>query len=280
MPTRVRVAALLAMVLVAAGCADSTTEPLPRPTAPENATYVELDVDAGADRPAGPLAGKHIVIDPGHQLGNGAHPAEIARPVPAGGFDKPCNTTGTATDAGIAEATITWQISRIVVRELRARGATVRLTRSSDSVDEWGPCVDARGRAGNPRPGHPGADAKVSIHADGNIGGGPGFHVIVPEDRAPWTDDIAAPSARLGEQLRDALVLRGLQPAEYVGSDGIDVRSDLATLNLSDVPTVMLESGNLRDPQDADLLTSPQGQRRYARAVVTALIWTLRPGLR
>src|SRR5688572_13592749 len=38
-----------------------------------------------------------VVLDPGHNGGNADAPEEIARPVPAGGFTKPCNTTGTAT---------------------------------------------------------------------------------------------------------------------------------------------------------------------------------------
>src|SRR4051794_8488319 len=45
-----------------------------------------------------PLAGRTIVIDPGHNGGNGANPALINQLVPAGGFDKPCDTTGTETD--------------------------------------------------------------------------------------------------------------------------------------------------------------------------------------
>ena len=58
-----------------------------------------------------PLGGRTIVIDPGHQLGNHNFPRQINRMVPAGGFKKPCNTTGTATDGGYPEATFTWQVS-------------------------------------------------------------------------------------------------------------------------------------------------------------------------
>src|SRR5687768_4560869 len=61
-----------------------------------------------------PLAGKTVVIDPGHQLGNHNYPREINRSVPAGGFRKPCNTTGTATNAGFPEATFVWQVSRVL----------------------------------------------------------------------------------------------------------------------------------------------------------------------
>jgi N-acetylmuramoyl-L-alanine amidase len=78
------------------------------------------------------LAGRVVVIDPGHQLGNRHFPRRINRQVPAGGFTKPCNTTGTATNGGYPEATFVWQVSRLVAARLRGLGATVRLTRHSN----------------------------------------------------------------------------------------------------------------------------------------------------
>ncbi len=59
-----------------------------------------------------PLAGRVVVVDPGHQLGNGGFPGRLTRPVPAGGFEKPCNTTGTATPDGFPEATLNWRVAR------------------------------------------------------------------------------------------------------------------------------------------------------------------------
>src|SRR4249919_3513795 len=78
-----------------------------------------MPADAGPARPdtPKPLAGKTIVIDPGHQLGNSRHLAQINRPVNAGGFMKPCNTTGTATNGGFPEATLNWDVAIL----LRAR---------------------------------------------------------------------------------------------------------------------------------------------------------------
>lgn len=215
---------------------------------------------------SGPLAGTTVVLDPGHQLGNARFPAEINRPVPAGGFTKPCNTTGTATDGGYPEATLNWQVSRRVRARLVDLGATVVMTRTSNRLDRWGPCVDVRGRAGN----RIGADLKVSIHADGSYAAGArGFHVIAPPARAGWTDDIARPSMVLARSVRSGLVRSGMPVANYVaGGDGIDVRSDLATLNLSDVPTVMVELGNMRDPRDARRMTTARGRAAYASALV------------
>ena len=222
---------------------------------------------------ARPLAGKVVVIDPGHQLGNRNFPAEINRQVPAGGFTKPCNTTGAATDGGYPEATFVWQVSRRLARRLRSLGATVRLTRHSNRADRWGPCVDVRGRAGNRIPGLGAADLKVSVHGDGSyVAGARGFHVIAPADRAPWTDDIHRPSLRLAADVRRGLLRRGFPVANYIaGGDGLDVRSDLATLNLSDVPTVMVELGNMRNAGEARVMTSPRGRARYARGLAAGV---------
>jgi N-acetylmuramoyl-L-alanine amidase len=216
-----------------------------------------------------PLAGRTVVIDPGHQLGNHNYPAEIDRLVPAGGFDKPCNTTGTATDRGYPEATLVWQVSRLLKHRLEALGATVRMTRHSNRQDRWGPCVNVRGRDGNALP----ADLKISVHGDGSYAAGAhGFHVIAPTDRRPWTHDIFKPSRRLAVDTRAALRRVGLPVANYIaGGDGLDFRSDLATLNLSDVPTVMVELGNMRNPTDARKMTSATGRVTYARGLARAV---------
>ncbi len=66
-----------------------------------------------------------IVIDPGHQLGNHSFPGRINRLVPAGGFKKPCNTTGTSTNGGYSEATFTWRVARLLRVRLETRGARV-----------------------------------------------------------------------------------------------------------------------------------------------------------
>jgi len=221
----------------------------------------------------GALAGKVIVLDAGHQLGNHNFPAEINRLVEAGGFTKPCNTTGTATNGGYDEATFAWRVTGKLKAKLEKAGATVVLTRTSNREDRWGPCVDVRGRAGNTLPSGGRADLKISIHGDGSLSSGAhGFHVIYPPSRAPWTDDIAKPSKRLASVTKDALTGKGFTVANYIaGGDGLDPRTDLGTLNLSDVPTVMVELGNMRDSGDASVMTSAAGQARYARALAVAV---------
>lgn len=253
---------VLLLVLAAGGCADGTTAT----RLPDAAPARTMTSDA---TPVVPLAGRVVVVDPGHQLGNRRFPRQTSRPVPAGGFRKPCNTTGTATADGFAEATFVWRVSRVVVRRLEALGARVVLTRTSNSNGRWGPCVDVRGRAGN----RVGADLKLSIHADGSYAAGArGFHVIRPPARRPWTHDIAGPSRALALDVRSALRDGGFRDATYTaGGDGLDVRRDLATLNLSDVPTVVVELGNMRSVREARVMTSARGRARYAAALVAGV---------
>jgi N-acetylmuramoyl-L-alanine amidase len=229
--------------------------------------------ESGSRSGSASLSGRVVVIDPGHQLGNHRFPRQIGRLVPAGGFRKACNTTGTATNGGYPEASFTWDVALRLRERLRDLGAVVRMTRHSNRQDRWGPCVDARGRAGNTIDGGGAADLKISIHADGSHArGAHGFHVIAPPDRRPWTHDIYRSSRRLALATRAALLDRGLSCATYVaGGDGLDVRRDLGTLNLSDVPTVMVELGNMRNSRDAARMTRPEGRERYARALTAAV---------
>ena len=227
-------------------------------------------VSAPARQAAGalPLAGVRIALDPGHQLGNHNFPEEIGRLVPAGGFRKPCNTTGTGTNGGYPEATLNFRIARLVQARLEALGARVRLTRTRNSESLWGPCVDARGEFG----ARVDARLMVSLHADGAASGERGFHVIAPKARSPWTTDIARPSRRLARALRAGFDAAGIPRSTYVG-DGtaLSIRSDLGTLNMSDVPVAMLEVGNMRNPSDAHRMTTKKGRHRYARAVVRGI---------
>jgi N-acetylmuramoyl-L-alanine amidase len=143
----------------------------------------------------------------------------------------------------------------------------VPMTRTTNSERRWGPCVDTRGRFGK----RVGARLMVSLHADGAPSSGHGFHVIAPTRRAPWTTDIAAPSLRLAKALRSGLVRGDFRRSTYTGHRGLDIRSDLATLNLSDVPVAMIEIGNMRNAGDARRMTSASGRARYATAVVRGI---------
>ncbi|WP_107484429.1 N-acetylmuramoyl-L-alanine amidase, partial [Streptomyces reticuliscabiei] len=202
-----------------------------------------------SEEPAASLAGKVVVIDPGHNPGNFKHTAEIARKVNIGTNSKECDTTGTATNSGYTEAEFTLDVARRLRTVLEQQGATVKFTQDGDRSDyAFGPCVDERARIGNAA--H--ADAVVSIHADGSTQGNRGFHVILPgavHEGAADTRPIVASSRLLGERIKaDFADETGSAPSNYIGDGtGLDTRTDLGGLNLSTVPKVFIECGNMRD---------------------------------
>ncbi|MFI8770121.1 N-acetylmuramoyl-L-alanine amidase [Streptomyces sp. NPDC053792] len=221
-------------------------------------------------RGSGSLAGRTVVIDPGHNSGNFRHSSEINQKVNIGTTRKECDTTGTSTNAGYTEASFTLDVSHRLRDLLTARGAKVVFTHDGDRA--WGPCIDERARTGNAAR----ADAVVSVHADGSAAGHRGFHVILPAKvRAGSADTakIVAPSRALGERIVDRFArATGTSPANYIGSGtGLDVRDDLGGLNLSTVPKVFVECGNMRDPKDAQLLTSSTWRQKAAQGLADGI---------
>lgn len=228
-------------------------------------------------RPAasGPLKGKVVVVDPGHNTGNGKHTAEINRLVNVGTHRKECDTTGTSTNNGYSEAQFTLDVSRRLRTLLEKQGATVKFTQDGDRP--WGPCVDERARIGN----NAHADAVVSVHADGSAVGNRGFHVILPasvKSGAADTSEIVVPSRDLGERIAGTFLrATGSAPSNYVGDGtGLDVRKDLGGLNLSTVPKVFIECGNMRDAKDEALLTSDTWRQKAAQGISDGIVSFLR----
>ncbi|MFJ3787111.1 N-acetylmuramoyl-L-alanine amidase [Kitasatospora sp. NPDC090091] len=215
------------------------------------------------------LTGRTVLLDPGHNPGNFSHTTEINRQVDIGNARKECDTTGTSTNAGYTEAEFTLDVVRRARAILSARGATVVLVQDGDRP--WGPCIDERARAGNEA--H--ADAAVSVHGDGGPAGGTGFHVIMPAKVVAGKADtsaIVSPSHRLGLLLRDGFRSATGEPyADYTASQGLDTRSDLGGLNLSAVPKVFIECGNMRNSADAKRMTDPQWRQQAAQGIADAL---------
>lgn len=205
------------------------------------------------------------MLDPGHNGRNAEHPDEIGALVDIGTGTKACNTTGTQTADGYAEANFTWEVALATRAELEQLGATVVLTRPDN--DGWGPCITERAAIGN----EAGADAVVSIHADGGPDDGRGFHVIMPAVVPGLTDDIASASEQLGRALHDSYLAVGFPVADYIGENGYTVRDDLGGLTLSDVPVVFLECGNMRNAEDAMMLRDPAIHEAIARSIADAL---------
>jgi N-acetylmuramoyl-L-alanine amidase len=213
-----------------------------------------------------PLAGKIIGIDPGHNGGNFTDPGAIARLVWNGTAWETCDTTGTTTDGGYPEAQFTFDVARYLRADLRRDGARVVMTRTSN--DGVGPCVDRRAQIINDAR----ANVAVDIHADGGPASGRGFTVLEPVADGP-NDTVIAASQRLGDDVRQAMLAGTAMPvSDYTGVDGIMPRDDLAGLNLTTVPKVLIECGNMRNATDAGLLVTARFQRQVASALAAAVV--------
>jgi N-acetylmuramoyl-L-alanine amidase len=214
----------------------------------------------------GSIAGKVVVIDPGHAGGNAAHARDIAAQVEVGNGSKECDTVGAQTADGYPEHALNFDVAQRVRARLSSAGAQVLLTRQDDIG--WGPCITGRAAIGNTA--H--ADAAISVHADGGPSGGRGFHIILPAAVAGHNEAIVAPSRRLGEAVHTAFAAATGEPtADYLGSGGYTVRSDLGGLNLSVVPKVFIEAGNMDNSVDAARLESPAYRDQMAAGIATGI---------
>jgi len=214
---------------------------------------------------SGVLDGKTVLVDPGHNGGNFEAASVINQLIWNGRESETCDTTGAQTGSGYTEAQFNWNVARYLTADLRAAGATVVLTRTSNTG--VGPCVTERAALGNQA--H--ASAAVSIHADGGPPAGRGFAILEPVADG-INNAIIGPSARLGTDLRNAFAAGTGEPvSSYDGSNGIQPRNDLAGINLSTVPKVFIECANMRNPTDATLITTPSWQAKAARAIAAGL---------
>jgi N-acetylmuramoyl-L-alanine amidase len=275
-------AALVLAAALASGCgaAARPADPAARASASPGA-----GVASGATGPAGlpsssasataspsvspatlPLAGRVVGIDPGHNGGNFSDPGYIDQLIWNGRESETCDTTGTETASGFTEASFNFDVATDLRADLIAAGATVVMTRQDNT--SVGPCVTTRAQILN----NAHVDVAVDIHADGGPTWGRGFTVLEPVADGP-NDGVISPSQQFGADLRTALLQTTPMPeSNYDGTDGLVTRDDLAGLNLTTVPKVLVECGNMPNPTDAGLLTSPAFQQQLALAFTAAIM--------
>ena len=212
-----------------------------------------------------PLAGKVVGIDPGHNGGNSADPAFLNQIIWNGTASESCDTTGTETDGGYTEATYNFTIAELLKADLTAAGATVAMTRNSNTG--VGPCVDQRAKilnAVNPV-------VSIDIHADGGPASGRGFTILEPVDDNV-NSSVVASSRAFGADLIQTFLGTGMPVSTYDGTNGVAFRPDLAGLNLTTEPKVLIECGNMRNATDASMLESPDFQQAAASAMTSAIV--------
>ncbi len=207
------------------------------------------------------IAGMIVFLDPGH---NGANDASMTKQVPTGrGGTKDCQTSGTSTESGFPEHTFNWDTVLLIRQELTQLGVRTAMSRGND--DQVGPCVDERAAMANALQ----PNAIVSIHADGGPATGRGFHVNYSSP--PLNAAQAGPAVQFARIMRDQIAASGIPAANYISSDGLYGRADLAGLNLAQYPSILVEMGNMKNPVDSALMESQDGRQKYADAVVKGI---------
>lgn len=212
-----------------------------------------------------PLAGKIIGIDPGHNGRNWTDPAFLNKQIWNGRAREDCDTTGTQTAGGYTEAKFNFIVASRLAKILRKDGAKVVMTRKTN--DGIGPCVDRRARILDKA--H--ANVSIDIHADYGPSTGRGFTVLEPIADGP-NNKVIKPSLRFGKDVHLAFVKdTPMGISNYYGHNGYISRKDLAGLNLTTMPKVLIECGNMNNRADAKLLTSLKVEHEIARALSIAI---------
>jgi N-acetylmuramoyl-L-alanine amidase len=266
--TRRVAVAIVTGTLVCAGCATAGAK-LAASTRSSAASPSSAISPSPSQIPAAaalPLAGKTVGIDPGHDGGNFSHAAYINTIIWNGREQETCDTTGTATASGYTEAQFNFNVATDLRADLIAEGARVVMTRSSN--DGVGPCVTTRAQIIN----RADANVAIDIHADGGPVSGRGFTVLEPVADGP-NNKVIGESIAFGKDVRAAMLADTTMPeSNYYGSSGVVERNDLAGLNLTTVPKILIECGNMPNPTDASMLTNPAFQHQLARAFTAAII--------
>jgi len=213
-----------------------------------------------------PLAGKIIGIDPGHNGRNYTDPAFLSRQVWNGRAWEDCDTTGTQTAGGYTEARFNFNVATYLRADLVKDGARVVMTRYNNHG--LGPCVNRRARILD----RARANVSIDIHADYGPSRGRGFTVLEPVADGP-NNKVIKSSVRFGHDVHAAMLRSTpMRISDYYGKNGYIFRTDLAGLNLTTMPKVLIECGNMNNAADARLLVRARVQRHIAAALAAAIV--------
>jgi len=186
------------------------------------------------------LSGKIITIDPGH-----------------GG-----NDAGAIGPTGVMEKTVTLNVALELRKLLEAEGATVVMTRDSDTtvsvkgakasdIEELGARCDVGNRAG--------AHIFISIHADS---------FTRPEARGT-TGYYYSRGSGAGQKLADC-IRRNLVEQLGTPSRGTQPCNFYVVKN-TDMPATLIELGFISNKEEEKLLSSPEGVRKAAQGILDGI---------
>ncbi len=217
---------------------------------------------------SGPLDGKVITLDPGH---NGKWITSVNQKnyLMFGIGWRPCQSQGgTAADGKTLEPEVALVIAQKTMAAMRAQGATVVLTRPDN--DGTGPCNNERAEIANRNA----SNLLISIHLDGAASTkATGFQVLYSEKMLG-----GAASSQASHVLANAVASQlkthmTIPPSRAIPGDlPVAARSgDLGVLNgVGSGAAVLAELGFISSPSDFAFMNSAAGQDAIAAAFLAA----------
>jgi N-acetylmuramoyl-L-alanine amidase len=211
-----------------------------------------------ASKTAATPQGKLVMLDPGHQrYGNNA-PESVG---PDSRETKPKVSSGTVgVRTKKPEYVLNLEVSLLIKDELVRRGIEVAMTRESHEVD-----ISNKQRADMAN--EAGAALAVRIHADGDSSPKTkGFSVLYPSASTAAVKPIAAESHQAA-----GLILEHLKAATDTAGRGLSARSDLSGFNWSKVPVVLVELGFMTNPEEDELMSEAEYQKKLAQGIADGI---------
>jgi len=245
---------------------DMFSDPIGKPYAAIDKVYTTFSTD---NPDYTDLSTKTVVIDPGHQSYTGSKATDVwlspyLDPSKSSSWVynhlPKLGTTGVATKK--PEYSITHTIAKKLKEELEARGYTVILTKSDESVTMLGAERAAVANRNN-------ADILISLHCDGYSGDSSvgGTLALTP---AIWDGYPDKNLSYLSEKAA-SVILKHYSEATGLKNRGISKIEDSSIFSFCKVPAVLVELGYLTNPDEDRKLNSTDFQKQMVKGIADGL---------
>ncbi|NOU84227.1 N-acetylmuramoyl-L-alanine amidase [Paenibacillus sp. LMG 31460] len=240
--------------------AEARTEAAPAPkTKPTAEATTKSTAETAASKTAAmPKQGRLVMLDPGHQRHGNNAPESVG---PDTRETKPKVSSGTVgVRTKKPEYVLNLEVALLIKDELVRRGIEVAMTRESHEVD-----ISNKQRADMAN--EAGAALAVRIHADGDSSPKTkGFSVLYPSATSAAVKPIAAESHEAA-----SFILKHLKSATDTAGRGLSARSDLSGFNWSKVPVVLVELGFMTNPEEDELMSEAEYQKKLALGIADGI---------
>lgn len=202
---------------------------------------------------------KIIVIDAGHQRYADYRLERVGPKSDKWLASMPASSYGVVT--GQAEYQLTLDVAQGMKNRLQKKGYKVYITREKNVI-----ALTTKERAKIATKHH--ADLYISLHADGaSKPKANGMYLIMPGKTNPYTKSIYKESAVVGQQI--LAVAKASAIPTYLS--GKNYSADLAAINWSTVPTVLVELGYLNNAKDDKRLVTKKYQQKLSTGIVEGI---------